>query len=284
MTSSFLCPTCRQRLNATTLSCPNGHCYTAVDGVLALVDLVFARHLAAFLVPFETLRDKEARRLLDPAVYPTLPYGHAVADDPEWRQRRLDWELVQRLLSEGKRLRVLDVGAWNGWLSNRLAGGGHQVTALDYFVDTCDGLGARRHYATEWQAVQMDLEDLTVVDDSFDVVILNRCLQFFTDPLRSLFQTGGLVRPGGLLLATGLALFRSPGRKARQVEAFRSHLRQNGVADLKANKGYLDFADRERFLEAGMQLHPYRSLLMANWRARLDASRPWHGYGVLQRA
>ena len=56
MTSSFLCPTCRQRLNATTLSCPNGHCYTAVDGVLALFYLFFARNLADFLVHFETLR------------------------------------------------------------------------------------------------------------------------------------------------------------------------------------------------------------------------------------
>lgn len=252
--------------------------------MLVLVDPVFAHHLAAFLAPFEALRHQEARRLLDPALYPALPYGHAVANDPEWRQRQLDWEVVQCLASEGSRLRVLDVGAWNGWLSNRLAEAGHQVTALDYFVDACDGLGARRFYATEWQAVQMDLEDLIVVDDSFDVVILNRCLQFFADPLRSLGQAAGLVRTGGLLLATGLAFFRDPRRKAQQVEAFRTHLRQNGVADLKVMKGYLDFADRKRLLEAGMRLHPYRGLLQANLRARLDAARPWHGYGVLRAA
>jgi len=284
MTSSFLCPHCRQRLNPETMSCPSGHRFAVRDGVLVLLDPAFARHLEVFLGPFEALRDQEARRLLDPALYPTLPYGHAVADDPEWRQRQLDWEVVQRLLSKGSRLRVLDVGAWNGWLSNRLAEGGHQVTALDYFVDSCDGLGARRFYATEWQAVQMNLEDLTVVDDCFDVVILNRCLQFFTDPLRSLVQAAGLVRPGGLLLATGLALFRDPRRKAQQVEAFRTHLRQNGVADLKVNKGYLDFADRKRLQEAGLQLHPYRRLLLANLRARLDTAHPWHGFGVLRPA
>lgn len=282
MTASFLCPTCRRPLQATTLTCPSGHRFFVKDGVLLLVDPGFARRLQAFLAPFEALRHQESRRLLDPALYPALPYGPAVAGDPEWRQRQLDWEVVRHLLAKGSRLRVLDVGAWNGWLSNRVAEAGHQVTALDYFVDAHDGLGARRFCSAEWQAVQMDMEDLTLVDDRFDVVILNRCLQFFTEPLRSLDQATLLVRNGGLLLATGLALFRDPRRKARQVEAFRTHLRQNGVADLKVMKGYLDFADRKRLLEAGMQFHPYRGLRLANLRARLDAARPWHGYGVLR--
>src|SRR5258708_29358856 len=44
------------------------------------------------------------------------------------------------------RLRILDLGAGNGWLSNRLPERGHSVAAIDLSENPFDGLGSPRPY------------------------------------------------------------------------------------------------------------------------------------------
>ena len=44
------------------------------------------------------------------------------------------------------RLRILDLGAGNGWMSYRLASQGHAPVAVDLLTNDQDGLGAARHY------------------------------------------------------------------------------------------------------------------------------------------
>jgi SAM-dependent methyltransferase len=281
----LLCPDCRLPLDPARLACANGHAFGHdANGVLVLLAADFAPRLAAFETRLQAIRAAEGRRLLDPALYPQLPFAPALRHEHEWRLRGHDWRLVARHLARHRRLRTLDIGAWNGWLSHRLAGLGHDAIAIDYFADPYDGLGARRWYSTAWAAIQMNLNDLAILPAGFDLIILNRCLQFQPDPPAFLAAAARLLAPGGLLLATGLQIFAEPEPKARQVAALlASHRRRyNFDLFLWPCKGYLDRADRARLSALGLAIRPYRALFAANLRARLRPALPWHGFGVMR--
>jgi SAM-dependent methyltransferase len=183
-------------------------------------------------------------------------------------------------------LRVLDIGAWNGWLSHRLALIGHDVTAVDYFADPHDGLGARRFYRTTWQAIQMDLTDLSPLPPAFDRIVLNRCVAFQGDATAYVAQAQAKLAPGGSLLLTGLAFYRDPSRKARAVaDTTRDYRERHGVEMfLNPTKGYLDGQDRERLVAAGVRLTPYPQLFLANLKARMRPYHPSYHHGRMEGA
>ncbi len=58
------------------------------------------------------------------------------------------------------RLRILDLGAGNGWLSNRLAQRGHSLLAVDLLTNPEDGLGAFTNYETLFTPVQAEYDRL----------------------------------------------------------------------------------------------------------------------------
>ena len=60
-------------------------------------------------------------------------------------------------------LDILDIGAGNGWLSNRLAQKGHRPVAVDIFTDGLDGLGAARHYGMSFPLVEAEFDRLPFV-------------------------------------------------------------------------------------------------------------------------
>ncbi len=278
---TYLCPTCRTPLDDACV-CANGHAFAQNDGVLALLDAAFAAQLAAFCEPFERMRAGAAMQLLNPAVYQRLPATPPGHPPHEWRLRRCDLALLRRLLRRRPRQTILDVGAWNGWLSNRLAGDGHTVTAVDYFGGEYDGLRARKFYTSSWQAVQMDLLDLPVLGQAFDVIVLNRCVQFFPQPAAAVAQAQALLAAGGLLILTGLELFHDPRAKAARVaHSLRSHRQRYGFElFLRPTKGYLDLADKAQLEAQGVQIKPYWQLLPANLKALLRPTLPRHCYGV----
>jgi 2-polyprenyl-3-methyl-5-hydroxy-6-metoxy-1,4-benzoquinol methylase len=253
-----------------------------VDGVLVLLKPAFRQRLQQFNARLEQYRAARGKRLLDNTIYERLPYARAVRDDFEWRLRRYDLAVIRRLLRGRRRQSILDVGAWNGWLSHCLAAEGHEVTAIDYFTDRFDGLGACAFYSTSWQALQMDLTDLSSLDQTFDMVVLNRCLQFFSDPARYMTQASGKVAPGGVLIATGLAFYKDPTVKAREVRALQESYHQQYGAELflHSTKGYLDFGDRSRLAAQGVRLRPYRQLIPANVKSLLRPTRPRYYYGL----
>jgi SAM-dependent methyltransferase len=277
-----LCPICRATLDPSAWNCAQGHAFDEVGGVRRLLAPDLAQRLVALEAAFRAA-GRGAGRAED---YAKLPFGPLAEAGPglrlEWRLRRYDLEVVRRLMAGRSGQRVLDVGAWNGWLSHRLAEAGHAVTAVDYFADADNGLGARRFYPTRWRAIQMDLRDLSLLDEQFDVVILNRCLAFFTDPAAYVEAARARVAAGGLLLATGLQIFDAPEAKARQVadERRRFQARHAQELFLFPTRGYLDGADEARLRTAGLRLHPYGQLWAANLKARVFRSRPRYCNGV----
>ena len=278
----MLCPSCREPIDERSLRCGGGHQFVETGGVLRLLDQVFGERLDRFLTAFQRLREADGRRIRDPSVFPLLPY--ALSRDPEWRMRGYDIAVIRRLTAGRTRGSALDVGAWNGWLSHHLAAGGHAVTAVDYFGDELDGLGAHRFYPVHWRSVQMDLRDLSILERRFDLVVLNRCLQFFEDPAAMVTAAAALVAPGGLLVATGLEVFSDPTVRRRQVEAMLERHRWQGLEPFVPIKGYLDSHDRRKLRAAGVELRPYPQLRMriAGLRSRLQSGRARQYFGVLE--
>lgn len=277
----MLCPSCREPIDERSLRCGGGHQFVETKGVLRLLDHGFGERLDRFLTAFQPLREADGRRIRDPSVFPLLPY--ALSRDPEWRMRGYDLAVIRRLTAGRTRGSALDVGAWNGWLSHHLVAGGHVVTAVDYFVDELDGLGAQRFYPVRWRSVQMDLRDLSVLEMRFDLVVLNRCIQFFEDPAAIVTAAAALVAPGGLLVATGLEVFSDPTVRRRQVVAMLERHRRHGLEPFVPFKGYLDSHDRRELRAAGVELRSYPQLRMriAQLRSLLDRDRGRQYYGVV---
>src|SRR6267378_6158682 len=133
--------------------------------------------VAQFTREYTTVRRAEGWGSADRAYYQALPFTDLTGRFPRiWRIRAKSYvTFITRVLepleartgnpetlfppldkeprSGGRheasvRLRILDLGAGNGWLSNRLAQRGHSVTAIDLSDDPFDGLGAGRHYGS----------------------------------------------------------------------------------------------------------------------------------------
>lgn len=279
------CPSCREPLDGAW-RCGRGHQFFEHDGVLVLLGEAFARRLQPFAARLAEIRAAEGKTLLDPAIYESLPFAPELRRNHEWRNRGHDLAMLQSLIGGRAALTVLDVGAWNGWLSNRLARQGHAVTAVDYFGDEHDGLRARKFYRhATWRAIQIDLNELAALDQQFDLVVLNRCLAFAGDPCTFVKTVQPLVKQGGMLVLTGLELFRDPRLKRQHVAVLRQYHAERYDFNIffAPTRGYLDFADKAALERLGVRVRPYPQLWRANLRARLQPWRPWHAYGVWKR-
>jgi SAM-dependent methyltransferase len=135
-------------------------------------------------------------------------------DDPhaaEWRIRAESFQQLQRFaLPPGgsAAIRVLDLGAGNGWLSHRLSSLGHHVVALDRLDDGEDGLGACCHYPTPFLRVQADFDALPFVPNQFDLVVFNGSLHYAPDVPATLARARRMIARHGALAVMDSPMFR----------------------------------------------------------------------------
>ena len=322
----LLCPNCRKPLVPITgtgcgsteiLTCSLGHRFSNNEGVIVLLEAQFGRHLEGFLATYTQVRMAENKRVLDTSAYEALPYGPLTVGNPEWRLRQYDLTLLKKLLAEKSRarqvpgLQILEIGAWNGWLTHHLVNMGHQVMAIDYFTDTYDGLGARKFYARSkiqaassgnapaqnsmamsaeytqqadnWLAIQMDVADLSIIDQEFDIVIINHCLQFFTNAVAFVQVAKQRVAPGGCLLLLGMEFYWDYGPKVRQVASFREYLSKFGLDFLHPTKAYLNFEDMAGLCAESVKLRALPRLWLANVKSLMKPTLPRHYYGIYEK-
>jgi len=98
-------------------------------------------------------------------------------------------------------LRVLDVGTGPGFFAILLAGMGYQVTAVDY---TASMLAEAKHnagaLADKIRFRQMNAEELSFADHSFDVVVTRNVTWNLPNPEKAYGHWARVLAPGGLLL------------------------------------------------------------------------------------
>ncbi|MEO8727531.1 MAG: class I SAM-dependent methyltransferase, partial [Acidobacteriaceae bacterium] len=110
-------------------------------------------------------------------------------------------------------LKLLDLGAGNGWLSYRLSRLGHYPAAVDLLVNSMDGLGAASHYLphlpTPFPRFRAELENLPFEDEQFDCAIFNASFHYSEDYQRTLREAMRCVRHHGTVIIADTAWYSS---------------------------------------------------------------------------
>jgi SAM-dependent methyltransferase len=244
---AFACPNCAAPLG-DVLACPHcGRVYPLKEGIHRFLLPEREQALAAFLAQYRRVREQDGYRSRPAEYYRSLP--RVPPDDPQaqnWRVRaetfrHLSEQVLPRLTSTRPQLAVLDLGAGNAWLSNRLGALGHTCVALDWLDDADDGLGATRHYATPITRVQADFDRLPFVPSQFDLLIYNASLHYSPSVETSLGHALKMLRAGG-----GLAIMDSPTFRSKVAaesmlaeQARRYLLGEASAQTVRPGQGYL---------------------------------------------
>jgi SAM-dependent methyltransferase len=214
----FACPECRTDLIETGVerfACAGcGRVFDRRAGVWRFLTSTRGAHLEPVVRQLRYARRREGRFTAAPEYYRRLP--SVEQGDPranEWHVRRETYHhLLGHVLAAGPSpLHVLDLGAGSGWLSHRLTSLGHRAVAVDAIDDEVDGLGAARHYATEFPAVQADFDALPFAPGQFDLVVFNGSLHYAADAGATLERAHRQLTPGGTLVVMDSPMFRADG-------------------------------------------------------------------------
>lgn len=281
-TLQFACPECGGIVDgdepARRACGACNRCYARRDGIWRFLTATRESSFAPFGEQYRLVREREGYRRGSADFYRRLP--SVAADDPhaaEWRIRRESLAHLEReALAGGDGLRILDLGAGNGWLSNRLASRGHRAVAVDLFDDEVDGLGAVRHYTTEFVAVQADFEALPFTPAQFDVVVFNGSLHYARNVVSALDQARRMLVPDGRLVVMDSPFFHSDRDGQAMLDdkhrRFRSEYKLRAI--VQPGAGYLTHtalaAIAERW-KAHAQFVPTRGPI--GWRIRRQVSR-----------
>ncbi len=264
----YPCAVCGQHIK----SCPRYH-----DGICHTIPAELAEHM----IKIQQFRTGHTQHLHIDVDYNALPCALKQTHF-EWRIRCFDVNIVQKHLANKQKQTVLEIGAWNGWLSHHIARAGHRLTAVDYSAHAEQGLGTITRYDVQWHGIQADLLDLEQFTTPFDVVVMNHGLHLFPDPIAYVQGLQKLVKPGGLLIILCVIVYRDASqRQAHNASLDDTMQREKGQSYfLRATRGYLDSNDKHQLENLGIRLRPYMGMWRANLKARVIPSAPayYHGW------
>jgi SAM-dependent methyltransferase len=280
---SLICPQCRGPLRRQADSFVCDACvelYPRQNEVWQFLPRARKQVIDPFLRDYTKIRLAEGRGSEDPSFYrnlPACPSEHPTAW--QWQIRRNTYRSLLRIL--GPRLRVLDLGAGTGWLSNRLAQLGHQPCAIDLSCDALDGLSAARHYQAAWPRVQAEFDCLPIPNESADMAIFNASLHYSTDYRRTLSEALRVLRPNGTLVILETPIYKKEA-SGQQMVAERHARFQKEYGTRSDSIPSQEFLTWDRLDALGRDLgirwhtiHPWYGVRWAlrPWKARLRGGR-----------
>jgi SAM-dependent methyltransferase len=194
-----------------------------------------------------------------------LPYVRAGSLARQWAVRSRTFDaFVSRVLGPmsaiGQPLKLLDLGAGNGWLSYRVAMAGHHATALDIRGDGIDGLGASglflQRTGGRMRTTVAPFENIPEPDGAFDIAVFNASLHYATDLAAVLAEAARVVRPGGQLTILDSPFYRREADGLAMVaEKSADAARRFGArAQTLMSLPFIEFLTRERLAMASAQI------------------------------
>lgn len=220
-----------------------------------------------FMTEYQIVRAAEGRGGPSSEYYLALPYhDFSGRRESQWAIRSRTFCYIENkimpLLESRCRfpMKILDLGAGNGWMSYRLALRGHQPVAVDLLTNDQDGLGAAVHYREHlpllFPRFQAELDRLPFGDSQFHLAIFNASLHYSENYERTLRETIRCLRAKGTIIIADTAWYRrdESGREML-AERRREYISQHGFAsDTIESLEYLT-DERLHTLERRLGLH-----------------------------
>ena len=205
------CPACHAALEQPApdeMCCPiDGQRFMRIDGIWRMLLPERQPFFSQFIREYESIRRAEGRGSDDPAYYRALPYRDLTGQmQTDWQIRAASFDaLIKQILLPAEKtssqpLRVVDIGAGNGWLSGRLAGRGHTVMAVDLISNDYDGLGCFRYYNSAFTPLQAEFDHLPFQDQSADLIIYNAAFHYSLDYAITLAESVRVLAKAGKIV------------------------------------------------------------------------------------
>jgi SAM-dependent methyltransferase len=231
-------------------------------------------HFAQFIRDYERIRLAEGRGSPAPDFYLSLPFKDVSGiNNKQWAIRARTFQyLMNHLLkpAAGRPMRVLDIGAGNGWLSYRLSLRGLEPVAIDLLTNSFDGLGAAEHFRNQlpklFPRFQAESTHLPFGRDEFDVAIFNASFHYSEDYRASLSEALRCLKAGGLVIICDTPWYAADNSGRRMLAERRQHfISTYGIASDSIRS--LEYLTDER-LEA----------LERHFSIRWSVHTPWYGF------
>lgn len=289
----WACPVCRaplQFIGCAQATCTSCGTYECVDGIWRMLAPEKAARYERFVQNYDTVRQRERWGGDSAAYYRALPYEDLSGRHRDvWRVRAVSFDtllsdVVEQLSQErNRRLRILDAGAGNGWLSYRLSRLGHALLAIDLRLDDADGLGAYTHYGDEgcFTRAQATFEQIPLLDDQLDLVIFGGSIHYATNLEETLREALRVLRRDGKIVILDSPVYGQSRSGEQMVAELQQQLARDHDIDatILPHENYLT-PERLHCLGTELGIHwrlkePFYGLrwALAPWLARLRGRR-----------
>jgi SAM-dependent methyltransferase len=228
LAAHFACPACGgplEQASKLAVRCPRDRLtFERVEGIWRFLTPERLAFYDRFIHEYEAVRHAEGRAFRHDADYRALPFedrsGRFVED---WRIRAASYRaFVRRVLEpvekrQPRHLRILDLGAGNGWLSYRISQRGHAVAAADLMINREDGLGAHTRYDAGFLPLQAEYDRVPFRDGLFDLVIYNASFHYSTDYRLSLREAMRVLSAEGQVVILDTPVYHDSGSGEEMV-------------------------------------------------------------------
>jgi len=280
----FICPRCQTKLERSApdrVTCPqDGLEFRKGDGIWRFLLPESEAHYARFIADYEAIRGYEQRGSTSADYYRALPFrdrsGRYQAD---WGIRARSFNvLVKNVLTRlqarlERSLKILDLGAGNGWLSNRLSAQGDRVIAVDLLVNEQDGLGAWKYYEQSFTPVQAQFDHLPVMDRFADAVIFNASLHYAEQYARTLKEALRVLSSEGLIVIMDSPVYKRSTSGEKMVDERKKDFsaRYGFASDALQSENYLTY---QRLQDLAREIHITWKFITPFYNLRWTL-RPW---------
>ncbi|MBE0672424.1 MAG: class I SAM-dependent methyltransferase [Anaerolineales bacterium] len=200
---NFICPRCRgdlQKKSELELFCARDDLsFKQENEIWRFLLPERESYYSRFVSDYEAVRRFEGRFSPDSSYYRALPFKDTSGKfSADWKIRAASFRALQKILTAERT--VLDLGAGNGWLSNRLSLSGYNVCAVDLLLNTEDGLGAWTHYQSQFAKIQSEFSRLPFSDAFASTVVFNASFHYSENYEETLAESLRVLSPNGKII------------------------------------------------------------------------------------